>query len=461
MRRWLRKLWLGLLLRLLIRRVLSDRLFPEGSGENSDVRQRLRRLLEACNERVPLYRGRFDTLLQGDADLLERFAAEVRPLDRHGLKQHGPELVPGDAHNLPELTIKTSMLTRLRVVLRGGFRFRFASGGTSGDPVPFWVTRAEVERRLRQQVAVERFFGWRPGDSFLYLGQADMHYRFDGIERILRPGGMFFILFQRLDDHSAESILRTIEHARPDSIHGMPAYLAELVGYARRKNRKILHSPHHIHVTGEVLSEDVRALLEEGFGTVVFQSYGSSELATIAVECSERNGLHVLEDRILLEQSEYGHMLVTTLLAYDLPLIRYDTGDRGEVVFEHCRCGISGKKIRRIDGRAEDFVTDVRGHKIFASLLRDLLQEANKVFDNQILRGQFIRSEAGLRFTLQFRNANAKAGDAVVYVQQALRRVLGYDVPGSVLKHSVLASGKHRFIVDETTAAAVVRARPE
>src|SRR5581483_11773744 len=97
----------------------------------------------------------------------------------------------------------------------------------------------------------------------------------------------------------------------------------------------------------------------------------------VAVECSERNGLHIQEDHFLpeivnpesgdpLPPGSDGELVLTNLHKEALCLIRYRTGDICSLNDEPCPCGRTSVRMSKIKGRADDMLI-IRGVNVFPS----------------------------------------------------------------------------------------------
>lgn len=71
-------------------------------------------------------------------------------------------------------------------------------------------------------------------------------------------------------------------------------------------------------------------------------------------------GLHLFEHDELVEvqsdagsinQTGKGQIIATSLINGAMPLLRYETGDYGEIIQEPCGCGIPGRRIKNLSGR--------------------------------------------------------------------------------------------------------------
>lgn len=131
----------------------------------------------------------------------------------------------------------------------------------------------------------------------------------------------------------------------------------------------------------------MRLEIEEKLGISAHDIYGLSEVMGpgVAVECQEKNGLHVWEDHFLpeiidpetgevLPPGEEGELVITSLTKEALPVIRYRTRDITRLITEPCSCGRAHYKIARISGRSDDMLI-IRGVNVFPSQIEHVLLE--------------------------------------------------------------------------------------
>src|SRR5207302_9775299 len=95
----------------------------------------------------------------------------------------------------------------------------------------------------------------------------------------------------------------------------------------------------------------------------------------MAAECSERAGMHIQEDAVILEiaDPETGAVLpegekcrgyIAPLYRWGAPQRRFNINDISRIVPEACRCGGTLKKLDRIFGR-NDTMVKLRGVNVF------------------------------------------------------------------------------------------------
>ena len=221
------------------------------------------------------------------------------------------------------------------------------TSGSTGEPF-IWLRREEV--------------------SLPYYGDS-LHYRFLMRERpwLLHVNWAKVAHIRVLDRHREnhinvpqslllndpqEALRRLIEFA-PDVIDTHASMVHEL---ARAVTR--LESPFRVRyvVAGsEPLLPQQRSLVETALACEVFDRYGLEETGTIAMECSEHHGLHVNGESFVIEildendrslsDGEYGRVIVTDLFSRQMPIVRYDTGDRGQIIRGRCACGLETPRL--------------------------------------------------------------------------------------------------------------------
>ena len=123
---------------------------------------------------------------------------------------------------------------------------------------------------------------------------------------------------------------------------------------------------------GEVLNPEVREAAMSEWGVPVRENYSSSETGTIALQCPESEHLHVLSESVLVEildetgrpcaPGEWGQVVITCLLNFAMPFIRYAIADYA-VVGAPCACGRGLPVLERVIGRERNFLILPSGEK--------------------------------------------------------------------------------------------------
>lgn len=111
---------------------------------------------------------------------------------------------------------------------------------------------------------------------------------------------------------------------------------------------------------GSQLTPSLESKLNESFGVPVHISYGLNEIGKVAMRCAAGR-YHVHTELCIVEivddngepcaPGEVGHLLVTGLKNFAMPLLRYDTGDLAEAGEGECPCGRTLPFFAEIAGR--------------------------------------------------------------------------------------------------------------
>jgi phenylacetate-CoA ligase len=117
--------------------------------------------------------------------------------------------------------------------------------------------------------------------------------------------------------------------------------------------------------TAEPLPDSLRGAVEDMFGLVLRQGYGTADCGCLAYECYHKGGMHVVNRAIVeivdpttgqpLPDGDTGEVVVT-LFNRAYPLIRLGTGDLSALDRGECRCGRQTPKLRGWLGRADQLV---------------------------------------------------------------------------------------------------------
>ncbi len=114
-----------------------------------------------------------------------------------------------------------------------------------------------------------------------------------------------------------------------------------------------------------------REVIERVFGCKIFERYGCEEVSLIASECEAHWGMHVNTDSLIVEflkddgqqaaAGEEASVVVTDLMNYGMPVIRYKIGDKAIFTDQACPCGRQSPLITKVTGRDADFIVTPEG----------------------------------------------------------------------------------------------------
>jgi phenylacetate-CoA ligase len=206
----------------------------------------------------------------------------------------------------------------------------------------------------------------------------------------------------------------------------------------------------------ELLLDKHKKIISEAFRCPVRNTYGMGEMVTAASEC-EKGAMHIwpevgiievfddLQD-ISVKNGEVGRLILTGLLNTDMPLIRYEVGDRGSLYSPEvkCTCGRNLPLLSKLEGRLNDMIVTPDGRRIFW---------INPVFYGLPIREAQIIQENLERIRVRFVKANGYTNrDEISIIKRLRARVGDVDIvmePVDYIPRS--SNGKFRSVISLVT----------
>jgi phenylacetate-CoA ligase len=160
-------------------------------------------------------------------------------------------------------------------------------------------------------------------------------------------------------------LLEQLREWRADCIDLRPGILEILVEEAERDGQG--QWPWRwIVCGGEVLYPELLQRAERVFGARILERYGAHEVGHIAWRCGDCDAMHASDDSVVVEilkdgrcaaPGETGEVVVTSLLSFNMPFLRYGLGDLAEQPPRAAPCGFTFSRIGAIQGRQIDNFT--------------------------------------------------------------------------------------------------------
>jgi len=314
--------------------------------------ERLQALLRDVGEQVPYYHRLFTEIGFDPAGVQSLNDLQRLPfLDKALIRAHTEDLKHRGAEGLA----------------------RFNTGGSSGQPLVFFIGKRRVSHDVAAKWRATRWWGVDIGDpeivvwgSPIELGAQDRLRRWR--DRLLRTD---LLPAFEMSDAKLDGFIAAIRHKRPRMLFGYPSALTHIARHAEKRGIAMDDLGIKVaFVTSERLYDEQRATIARVFGCRVANGYGGRDAGFIAHECPE-GGMHLTAEDILLElvdaqgqpvpAGQAGEIVVTHLATRDFPFIRYRTGDVAVLDDKRCACGRGLPVLREIQGRSTDFVTAANG----------------------------------------------------------------------------------------------------
>jgi phenylacetate-CoA ligase len=229
---------------------------------------------------------------------------------------------------------------------------------------------------------------------------------------------------------NAEEVLEEIVKFQPRLIDGNTSYLRVIAETILDKGVRQVH-PKAIRGDGEVLDEPTRKFLETVFECAVFDEYSAWDFGHGAWECVKREGYHIDADLLIMEiirdgepaaPGEPGEIVVTGLLNYAMPLIRYRVGDVGILGEDMCSCGRGLPLLKSVEGRMIDCFRLPNGRIVTPKVIMAAIQGCPGVSRYQAVQ------ESTSRVTIELMRRKNDPQVSVEELVARCREILGDDV---------------------------------
>ena len=156
---------------------------------------------------------------------------------------------------------------------------------------------------------------------------------------------------------SVDDLADELRRWQPHLISGYPSVLVALAALDVGSEPAI--RPAQVFAGGEPLTPGGRRHIESAWGVSVFDQYVTTEAGFVAIECPFHDGLHVMDDHVVVEVVDRAgapvrpgtagdRVLLTVLGSRTLPLLRYEIGDSATMDTDPCACGRTSPRLRSI-----------------------------------------------------------------------------------------------------------------
>ena len=375
-----------------------------------------------------------------------------------------PELVSSlaDLQRLPLLDKATIRVhtEALRAREAQGLK-RFNTGGSSGEPLIFYLGNERVSHDVAAKRRATRWWGVDIGDREVVVWGSPIELGSQDRIRLLRDQ-LFRTELLSAFEMSRENLQKFVDRIRqfrPVMLFGYPSSLALIAQFAEEQGIALDGLGIRVaFVTSERLYEHQREAIEQTFGCPVANGYGGRDAGFIAHACPE-GSLHITAEDMVVEivdnegnvlpAGESGEIVVTHLFTSEFPFVRYKTGDIGVLASEPCRCGRGLPVLASVEGRTTDFVVAADGTILHGLALIYVLRDMPGVANFRIVQEslELTRVEVVPRDTLTH--------VMKVEIESGLKARLGENVVVDVVQTESIpreASGKFRYVVSRMAA---------
>jgi len=393
---------------------------------------------------------------------LVKHARESSPYYRQLLAGHGSVDHPADLIRLPILR-KSDIQTNLRQIISD--RFPLAkltagrSGGSTGEPTHFFHDARALDYLRAATLRSLRWTGYAVASKVVKVSGS--HFDHD-LSKRLSVSIASRLLRQRwlsameLNEPQMDARLEELRRWQPEFFWGYASAIDTIAQHLLRTGRTL---PLRAVITSsDNLTMSMRASISAAFESPVFNAYSSRELS-VGWECERHEGFHINSDISFVEvvddedrpvePGRVGRLLVTDMVNYGFPFIRYDIGDRGSLAAGPCPCGRPFPLLASLDGRSDDFIVRPDGTKISPPGFTVLMSDFGALRDYRFVQGPDYRVTVELVVRRDLEPAE------VEHLHHGLSSIFSRTVPYEVRfvdKIDYGTSGKRRVIVSHIAA---------
>ena len=271
-----------------------------------------------------------------------------------------------------------------------------SSTGTTGKPSFVGITRRDA--KVWTRLTARSFYtqGLRKTDVVVHAAGLTLFVAGLTSKDAIESVGAVFV---PLGTGASEKALTIIPLLGVNAMHCTPSYAAYFADFVREAGM----DPRALGLKKLFCGAEpgagipaIRAKLEQDWGARVTEGLGNADMAPIIFsECPEQSGMHfngpdsvVVEiidpqsgdpqtgdpqtgESLPHEAGVTGELVYTSLQRECVPLLRFRTRDRVQVLGTSCACGRTGFKLRCI-GRMDDMLI-VLGVNVFPSAIKDVV----------------------------------------------------------------------------------------
>ncbi len=272
------------------------------------------------------------------------------------------------------------------------------TSGTTGSPTMDYLDQESIN---------DSFAVWKRFHNVIGVKTKDKQVRFSG--RLVinndakKPPFWVYNYFEKqlmmstyhLKSENFKFYIEKLNKFKPKLIDGYPSAIFIISKFINKNKIKLSFVPKAIAVTSETLYDYQRIEIEKAFRCHVHNQYASNEGSPFITECTNGN-LHVNLDSGIFEYvnnegkpakpGEIANLVVTSIIRFKTPLIRYNIGDTVLLPLQNeiCNCNCNMPIVKKIIGREDDILwTEEKGYVVSADTA---LIDIEGIMEGQIIQ---------------------------------------------------------------------------
>jgi len=271
------------------------------------------------------------------------------------------------------------------------------TSGSTGKPLHFVADEKGLQWTRAHIALTDGWAGWKIGERRFAVSGIHANQSNHTIKEYLRKkllNRTILLNTLELDEDSMWAFYRRLRAVQRPFIYGFAHAIYLFALYLRKINVTNLYAC-GIVTGGMVLKENERSVIEQIFHCTVLNRYGTEECGVVACECENQEGLHVSVGKYYIEiinsdkktgPGEMGSLIITDLMNYGMPFIRYQIEDMAIASESACSCGRTWPLIKEIAGRTSDFIITPEKKVVSGISLTDFFAAIPGIIQVQIIQ---------------------------------------------------------------------------
>lgn len=268
------------------------------------------------------------------------------------------------------------------------------TGGSSGNYFYQWYNLKDVWHGGYSFVRGWFNMGWRPGDSILF------YYLHGAVSiKLLNFLPIVDVLIPELNDNhditinSCMSLIHTINTKKIDLLVTFPSFLYRICEYIYSKNITLEHHPKYIDVSADFLFNCQYQFIKSIFyKSDIRMTYGTVEFGQIAQQIPNELFIYEVYPEVAFVENKNNEIVVTSFINTVVPLLRYNTKDKGYVFEKN-----NTQYIKNLVGK--------QTHNYDYIQISNILDEINKDYFN-IINCKIIHNQKTIIITALHKQVN-------------------------------------------------------
>ena len=421
-----------------IRSILKELKQSEFGDVSAIQKARLTELLLHCKQHVPAYRDILPSAEQIKADPYRVLKEQTPILTKRIFQRNADQYL---ADNVPAEQ-----------------RIANCTGGSTGEPIHFYMTRHQVESYEAARWRGLSWYGISQGSrSVMVWGnplELSKQKQFANRmrERLLK--NRCILSAYQLSNENLRDYVQFLKRYKPEYIYGYATILTAFAQMIEQQHYTIDVPLKAVVSTSETLESWQVELLQRVFHCPVANEYGARDAGILGYTCPKGN-VHITAENCIIEVLDpithqplpagaRGVLAITDLTNRVQPRLRYLLGDIGILSADQCPCGRHLPLLAHIEGREDDLLIGHNGALVHGNVI-----------------GQMLRPLPGI-YAFQFRQHTPKQATLSIIkapdgeVDEALIRAkIGKALPDTAIEIEYVsqipttASGKTRYAIRE------------